>query len=352
MLERGEQVRGVLADEQRRPFARARVWVEKANAGERTHSESQDLRTDQGAFVLELPAPGRYRLRVQADGTREETLAEIAISPGQSLSLGTVVLHRGSGVEGVVVDARTGEPLAGVDLELTPEGPQLIDAVLHQQIARGVSDPEGRFSLTGLRAGQFVLTARRAGYALALRSETLPGDQRVELGNLPMERGTRLHGKVLDRGGNPRGGVTVRFFGPEPSSLVPIEERTTTPEGTFEGPVLASGQYRVQVRSSRLLLSQPIEVPGGRDKWSLELTAGGLHLTGRVTRAGEPVEGASLSVQSSLDPADSQGKVVLSAAEGDPSGHSLRCTTGSCSARSRSRSSEPTWRARGDCTHL
>lgn len=317
VLERGEQIRGVLADEQRRPFARARVWVEKADAGERTHSESQDVRTDRGAFVLELPAPGRYRLRVQADGTREETLAELAISPGQSLSLGTVVLHRGSGVEGVVVDARTGEPLAGVDLELTPEGAQLIDAVLHQQIARGVSDPDGRFSLTGLRAGQFALTARRSGYALALRSETLPGDQRVGLGNLLMERGTRLHGKVLDRGGTPRGGVTVRFFGPEPSSLVPIEERTTTPEGTFEGPILASGQYRVQVRSSRLLLSQPIEVPGGRDEWSLELTAGGLHLTGLVTRAGEPVEGGSLSVQSSLDPADSQGKVVLSAAEGD-----------------------------------
>jgi hypothetical protein len=316
VLDRGEQVRGVLVDEQRRPFARARVWIKRANAGERTHSENQDVRTDQGAFVLELPAPGIYRIRVQADGTREETLAEVSLSPGQSLSLGTIVLHRGSGVEGVVVDARTGEPLPGVDLELTPEGPQLLDAVLHQ-VTRGVSDPEGRFSLTGLRAGQFALTARRSGYALALRSETLPGDQLVGLGNLLMERGTRLHGKVVDRGGNARGGVTVRFFGPEPSSLVPIEERTTTPEGTFEGPVLASGRYRVQVLSSRLLLSQPIEIPGGRDEWSLELTAGGLHLTGLVTRAGEPVEGGSLSLQSSLDPSDSRGKVVLSAAEGD-----------------------------------
>ncbi|MEO6191535.1 MAG: carboxypeptidase regulatory-like domain-containing protein [Thermoanaerobaculia bacterium] len=316
MLDRGEQVRGVLVDEQRRPFAQARVWIEKADAGERTHSESQALRTDRGAFVLELPAPGRYRIRVQAGGAREETLAEIAISPGESLSLGTIVLHRGAGVEGVVVDARTDEPLPGADLELAPEGPQLLDAVLHQQIARSVSGPEGRFSLTGLRAGQFALTARRSGHALALRSVTLAGDQIVDLGNLLMERGVRLHGEILDRGGNARGGVTVRFFGPEPSSLVPIEERTTGPAGTFEGPVLASGQYRVQVWSSRLLLSQPIEVPGGQDEWPLELTAGGVHLTGLVTRAGEPVEGGSLSLQSSLDPSDSRGKVVLSAAEG------------------------------------
>ncbi len=317
VLDRGEQLQGVLVDEQRRPFAQARVWIESASAGKRIHAESQALRTDRGAFVLELPAPGRYRIRVQADGTREETLAEITVAPGESRSLGTLVLHRGTGVEGTVVDARTGEPLPGVDLELAPEGPQLLDAVLHQQIARGVSDPEGHFSLTGLRAGQFALTARRSGYALALRSETLEGSQVVDLGNLLMERGIRLHGKVLDRGGNARGSVTVRFFGPEPSSLVPIEERTTAPDGTFDGPVLASGQYRVQVWSSRLLLSQPVDIPGGRDEWPLELTAGGLHLTGLVTRAGEPVEGGFLSLQSSLDPSDSRGKIVVSAAEGE-----------------------------------
>jgi Carboxypeptidase regulatory-like domain len=317
VLDRGEQVRGVLLDEQRRPFAQAHVWIESAGADTRSRAVDQLLRTDQGAFILDLAGPGRYRLRVQADGAREETLPEIAIAPGESRSLGTLVLRRGAGVEGVVVDARTGEPLPGVDLELAPEGPQLLEAVLHQQLTRGVSDAHGHFSLAGLGAGQFSLTARRTGYAMALRSETLAGDRVVDLGDLRMERGVQVHGQVLDRAGTARGGATVRFFAPEPSSLLPIAERTTTAEGTFDGPVLASGRYRVQVWSGRLLLSQPVEVPADKDEWPLELTAGGVHLTGLVTRAGEPVAGGSLGVQSALDPSDRRGKVVVAGSEGD-----------------------------------
>jgi hypothetical protein len=315
VLDRGEEIRGTLVDEQRRPFAKARVWLERGNPGEANRSEDRNLVTERGAFVLALPGPGKYLIRVQAAGAQEETFPEVTVAAGESRSLGTLVLHRGAGVEGVVIDARTGDPLPGVDLELTPEGAQILDAVMHQRITRGVSDPRGRFSLTGQRAGQFVLTARRSGFALAQQSETLAGDRVVDLGNLPMEHGTLIHGKVLDRSGNARGGVTVKFFGSDPSSLIPIEERTTAEDGTFEGPLLASGRYRVQVWSARLLLSQAIDVPRGQDGWPLELTAGGVHLTGLITRGGQPVDGGLLSLQSSLEPSESRGKIVIASAD-------------------------------------
>ncbi|HEY4564797.1 MAG TPA: carboxypeptidase regulatory-like domain-containing protein, partial [Thermoanaerobaculia bacterium] len=311
LLERGEQIRGALADEQGRAIPKAVFWVERSEEGHQ-RSEEQTVRTDQGAFVLDLPSPGLYRLRIRAEGFREEPLPEITVAAGESRSLGTVVVRRGLGVSGIAVDAKTGEPLAGVDVELRPEGPQLLEAVLHRQNQRTVSDAEGRFLLGGIGVGRFTLTARRSGYAPAILTTTLNGTQVEDLGTVRLEHGVLLRGKVTDREGAPRSGLTVRLFGPEPGSLTVIAERTTGTGGTFEGPAVASGRYRVQVWGGRLLLAQEIEVPGGREEWPLDLKAGGVHLTGTVTRAGEPAAGGSLSLSSKLDPADSRGKIRLS----------------------------------------
>ncbi len=233
------------------------------------------------------------------------------MAPGESRSLGTIVVRRGLGVEGVTVDAKTGEPLAGVDFGFRPEGPQLLEAVLHRQNARTVSDSEGHFAISGIGVGRFTLTARRSGYAPAILTTDLSGTQVEDVGMIRLEHGTLLRGKVTDREGTPRSGLTVRLFGPEPGSLVALGERTILPDGTFEGPAVASGRYRVQVWGGRLLLAQEIEVPGGREEWPLDLKAGGVHLTGTVTRAGEPVAGGSLSLSSKLDPAENRGKIRL-----------------------------------------
>lgn len=312
VLERGEQLRGFLADPQGHTVPEARFWIERSRAGGHSRSEEQSVRTERGAFLLDLPEPGSYRLRIGAQGFRAESLPEISMAPGESRSLGTIVLRRGAGVAGLAVDAKTGGPLAGVDVEVQPEGPQLVDAVLHQQSARTVSDREGRFTISGLGAGRFSVTAQRSGYAPALLAINLDGTQVEDLETVRMEHGTLLRGKVTDREGNPRSALTVRLFRPEPGSLVPLAERTTAPDGTFEGPSIASGRYRIQVWGGRLLLTQEIEVPDGREEWPLELVAGGVSLTGVVTRGGEPVAGGSLSFFSKLDPAESRGKIHVS----------------------------------------
>lgn len=311
LLERGEQVRGSLVDERGGAVAEAWFWIEREQAGRR-RSESRLVRTERGAFLLDLPEPGSYRLRVQAQGFREESLPEVSVSAGEVYALGPVLLRRGAGITGVVVEALSGEPLEGVDVEVEPSGTQLLDAVLHQRVLRAVTDREGRFSVTGLGTGRFGLTARRSDYAPVLAQASLETDRTEDLGPLRMERGVLLRGTVVDREGNPRAAVRVRLFGPEPGTLVPLAERTTARDGTFEGPALASGRYQAQVWGGRLLLAQEIEVPGGREEWPLELVAGGVRLSGVVTRGGEPVQGGSLILRPALDPGESRGKVFLS----------------------------------------
>jgi 5-hydroxyisourate hydrolase-like protein (transthyretin family) len=308
-LEKGPQVRGTLVDEERRPVRRASFWIEEQTAGH-TRSESRAVETKDGAFLLDLPEPGVFRLRVQAEGFRDLSPPEISVAPAESYALGTLVLRHGSGVAGTAVDGLTREPLAGVEVELLPAGTALLDAVAHQRIARTVTGKDGRFRIAGLTTGRFGLALRREGYAPALQTVGLEADQLQEVGEIAVVKGSLLRGRVLDREGKPRAGLTVRVLDREQSSLLPIAERATDAEGRFEGPRLAAGRYRLQVRGSRLLRDQEIEVQEGSSE-PLELVAGGVHVAGQVTRGGEPVGGGSLSLSSGLDPAASRGKILV-----------------------------------------
>ena len=316
-LERGEQARGTLVDEERKPVRQAVFWIEEQTQG-RFRSESRQVETKDGSFLLDLPEPGVYRIRIQGEGFREEPLSEISVAPGESYLLGSVTLHRGSGIEGTAVDALSLEPLQDVEIEILPEGTSLLDAVAHQRIARTVSDRQGRFRLSGMTTGRFGLTLRRVGYAPAVQTISVEGNRLQDLGEIALGRGSLLRGRVLDREGKPRSGLTVRVLDREGSSLLPLAERTTDPAGRFEGPRLAAGPYRLQIRGNRLLLEQEIEVPEGHDEWPLDLVAGGVRVAGAVTRGGEPVRGGALGLASALDPAQSRGKILISspAAEG------------------------------------
>jgi hypothetical protein len=71
-------------------------------------------------------------------------------------------------VSGVVLDAQTGEPLARVRLSL-------VGAPWQTQ-----SDAQGRFSLTGIPAGQYTLQAATVGYRMVRKTFSLAEGQQVE----------------------------------------------------------------------------------------------------------------------------------------------------------------------------
>jgi hypothetical protein len=103
---------------------------------------------------------------------------------------------------------------------------------------------------------------------------------------------------------------------PDQSSLVALAAATTGPDGATRGLVLASGRYRFQVRSSRLLLAQEIEVAASEEEQLVALTIGGARLQGVVTRGGEPAGGGSLVLSSLLDPAEHRGQLMLTGPTG------------------------------------
>lgn len=67
------------------------------------------------------------------------------------LLAGTAAAQEGAVLRGVVVDSATGEPVAGARVEVGAE-------------RKASTDPEGRFTLCGLQAGQAVVRARTILY--------------------------------------------------------------------------------------------------------------------------------------------------------------------------------------------
>jgi hypothetical protein len=323
-LRPAEQLVGKLVGDEGQPLQTAELRLQQSLADGGTRWDDFPFKSPSGDLRVDLPAPGSYRLAVRAPGYREARLDEVTVAPGQRYSLGVIALTRGSRVSGKVVDGRDGHPLSGAQIELFPLGTQMLEDLRNGILAREVSDGDGGFTLSGITSGRYELRVRREGFALGLNRFSLENDRTEDVGTVALEPGTTLHGRLVDRAETPRPGLTVRVFDPEQSSLAPLAEQTTGQDGTFRGPVLAAGRYRLQVLGSRQFLCEEIVVPHGGGDFAFDRVVGGVQLQGRVTRAGEPVPGGFVSLSQALDPGQFRGKLLLRDSEsGRPEGYGL-----------------------------
>lgn len=310
-MQPAEQLSGILVSSDGQPISRVSLRVTHRPASGRRIETRHPLTTDDGGFRLDLPGPGNYEIRIEADGHRPEIVPEITLSTGQIWDLGVVTLSRGAGVRGTLVDADDEQPIRGAVVRLLLHGSQIFDALRRSERPSAISDETGGFEIRGLDAGRYELRVEHEGYAPSSQGLSLERDEVEDLGTLLLDQGVKVSGTLVDRDREPRPGLTVRIFDPEQGSLEPLFEGFSDGEGRFGTARLASGRYRVNVDGNRLLLSQEIELARNERTRELELVVGGVDLYGRVTRNGEPVGGGSLSLTAALDPAAHQGKLFL-----------------------------------------
>lgn len=251
----------------------------------------------EGRFFLDLPNAGSYRLTVQTAGHRSWESGAFTAAATEGVDLGVLQMTTGSGVEGRTVDDVSGKALSGVLVSLLPQGVSGLRRLTASPLAQAVTDRDGRYRLTGQIEGAYELRFERTGFATALREIELP-DQRIAAAeDQEMGPGVAVRGLVRSRTGQPRAGLALRFLAESGTSLLPLAESSTGPQGRFRAPHLSSGRYRVEVRSKRLLLSQIVEVERGEAERFLELVTPGTLLTGRVLRGDEPLAGGRLTAE-------------------------------------------------------
>ena len=189
---------------------------------------------------------------------------------------------RTTGVRGVVLDAATAQPLAGVEVLALKQQPSF-EPLLNrfrglmqggmftetsrpaQILARTTSAADGTFELTGLADGIVFLDGRSDGhYVRTPASARLAQGQMVEGIELRAYAGGRVRGVVLGADGQPMAGAAVSlrpglnaFLGQLTDRNYRWLETTTDERGAFDLPGVPSGQgYVVSASHATMALEE------------------------------------------------------------------------------------------------
>lgn len=264
-----------------------------------------------GEFKIVGLTPGRWQLRVRADGfeTARET---VMVTEGGMTEDVEVRLGQGSIMRGVVVDKRDGKPVesAMVSASRNKEGGFTL---LAQGFMEGspvtVSKGDGSFELRGVEANATWMHVMAEGYASHnMQMEAVEDGEVRDSLKLELLPGGSITGKVTDRHGAMLARRMVVAFSPGSQDF---QQGATDEAGIYRINNLQPGNYlliSVSLDDESLFTGDFMSMlSGGRfvpatvtegETTTVDIvdtSAGGCRLSGRLTKNGVPVSGAMLS---------------------------------------------------------
>lgn len=163
----------------------------------------RELRTDgEGVFrANDLPA-GVYEVHARKEGLVAEPRAGLALVENAPVHV-SLRLSAGATLAGVVIDARSGEPLEGAQVTVTED---LLS--LNPRTVR--TNEEGKFQVGGLQSRSHRVTATAEGYVARTIEEATPRGRRLRV---PLQQAATLAGIVVDHLDRPVAGALLEVVG-------------------------------------------------------------------------------------------------------------------------------------------
>src|SRR5581483_11553554 len=171
---------------------------------------------------------------------------------------------RTASVQGIITNSMTGEPLlrAHISLRLMPTGPQQANT---QKRFGALTTAEGKFSITGIDPGRYMVALDKVGYVALLS----PSEGQINL--VAGEKKEDLKLKLI-----PTGAITGRVLTadgePVENAIVSVDFSTgqgstghTDEKGQYRIGGLAPGRYRVRATLETLPVPAEIRTDGTKE---------------------------------------------------------------------------------------
>ncbi|MBL8115455.1 MAG: carboxypeptidase regulatory-like domain-containing protein, partial [Acidobacteria bacterium] len=229
-LTRAERVTGRVVDFRREPVAGATISLLAATKDGAETDGGAATSDERGEFALFVTLPGEIELVVRQRGYLPARVNLGRRKPGANVDLRDVALPRGRALRGVVTDARTGDPLAGV--VVTPNRQAFGSMGLETR-----TDAFGRYELTGFLEDERVV---RAVFAHPGFASVVKGVEDGEVLDVALRPGGTLAGRLCPELAASLGFLQAFSAEVGLGRAVPVDA-----DGSFELRDLAPGRYRV-----------------------------------------------------------------------------------------------------------
>lgn len=315
MLAEGFSIEGLVLDPSGRPVPDAKVTSSAGGLFLGDMGISLSLGgsgSKTGAVETTTDSRGRFRLEGLGSGNQNLTAVHKDWAPGSQKDVASgskdveITLPRGGSIAGRVIGPN-GEPIKGA--EVSPF------RFLRASTTPSITDAEGRFLLSGLRAGRRPLTAQADGFPSVTERFMVVAGEAVEV-EIVLEAGVQVTGVIVDPDGATVAGASVSFTPaghglahmalPNPLTGGSNAETKTDEEGRFQVSGLkADTEYEGHVEHPRFMNTtiESFISEQNLDLGTVVLDVGA-ELRGRVTNSdGEPVVGAKVAlVDAEMDP--------------------------------------------------